>query len=74
MNQFIQNFLESAESSILGKQTEAKLALCCFLSHGHLLIEDVPGMGKTVMAKAFAKSVHAEFQRIQFRYRIKEKK
>ncbi len=66
MNQFIKNFLESAESSILGKQTETKLALCCFLSHGHLLIEDVPGMGKTTFAKTLAKLLDLSFARIQF--------
>ena len=53
MNKFIQDFLTSAESSILGKTKETKLALCCFLSHGHLLIEDVPGMGKTTFAKKY---------------------
>ena len=66
MNQFIKTFLESAESSILGKQTETKLALCCFLSHGHLLIEDVPGMGKTTFAKTLAKLLDLSFARIQF--------
>jgi MoxR-like ATPase len=66
MNQFIQEFLGSAESSILGKQTETKLALCCFLSHGHLLIEDVPGMGKTTFAKTLAKLLDLTFARIQF--------
>jgi len=66
MNQFIQDFLGSAESSILGKQTETKLALCCFLSHGHLLIEDVPGMGKTTFAKTLAKLLDLSFARIQF--------
>ena len=66
MNKFIQEFLGSAESSILGKQTETKLALCCFLSHGHLLIEDVPGMGKTTFAKTLAKLLDLSFARIQF--------
>ena len=66
MNQFIKNFLESAESSILGKKTETQLALCCFLSHGHLLIEDVPGMGKTTFAKTLAKLLDLSFARIQF--------
>ena len=66
MNQSIQKFLESAESSILGKKTETKLALCCFLSHGHLLIEDVPGMGKTTFAKTLAKLLDLSFARIQF--------
>lgn len=66
MNQFIHSFLESAGKSILGKQTETKLALCCFLSHGHLLIEDVPGMGKTTFAKTLAKLLDLSFARIQF--------
>lgn len=66
MNKIIQEFLTSAESSILGKQTETKLALCCFLSHGHLLIEDVPGMGKTTFAKTMAKLLDLSFARIQF--------
>lgn len=66
MNNFIQEFLASAESAILGKQTETKLALCCFLSHGHLLIEDVPGMGKTTFAKVLAKLLDLSFARIQF--------
>ena len=66
MNKFIHEFLTSAESSILGKQTETKLALCCFLSHGHILIEDVPGMGKTTFAKVLAKLLDLSFARIQF--------
>ncbi len=66
MNNVIQEFLASAEQSILGKQTETKLALCCFLSHGHLLIEDVPGMGKTTFAKTMAKLLDLSFARIQF--------
>ncbi len=66
MNKSIQKFLESAESSILGKQHETKMALCCFLSHGHLLIEDVPGMGKTTFAKTMAKLLDLSFARIQF--------
>lgn len=66
MNNLIQNFLTKAGSSILGKPQETKLALCCFISHGHILIEDVPGMGKTVFAKTFAKLLDLSFARIQF--------
>lgn len=66
MNQSIQVFLATASNSILGKETEIKLALCCFLSHGHLLIEDVPGMGKTTFAKTMAKLLDLSFARIQF--------
>ncbi|MDO9183975.1 MAG: MoxR family ATPase [Bacteriovorax sp.] len=66
MNQLVQNFIESANSAILGKKHELKLALCCFLSNGHLLIEDVPGVGKTTFAKTMAKLLDLSFSRIQF--------
>lgn len=64
--QLINNFIESAETSVLGKKHELKLALCCFLSGGHLLIEDVPGVGKTTFAKTMAKLLDLSFSRIQF--------
>lgn len=66
MNQTIQSFINSSGKAILGKDKEIKLALCCFLSEGHLLIEDVPGMGKTTFAKTIAKLLHLSFSRIQF--------
>ncbi len=66
MDNLIQNFLSKAEGSILGKPHETRLALSCFFSHGHILIEDVPGMGKTVFAKTFAKLLDLSFARIQF--------
>lgn len=66
MNPSVQSFLKSAQQSILGKQTEMKLALCCFFSNGHLLIEDVPGMGKTTFAKTLARLLDLSFSRIQF--------
>ena len=66
MNQSIQSFINSSAKSILGKENEVKLALCCFLTEGHLLIEDVPGMGKTTFAKTIAKLLHLSFARIQF--------
>lgn len=66
MNTLIQEFLTKAEGSILGKRLEIKLALSCFFSHGHLLIEDVPGMGKTTFAKTFARLLDLSFSRIQF--------
>lgn len=66
MNQIINNFIQTAQTSILGKKHELKLALCCFLSEGHLLIEDVPGVGKTTFAKTMAKLLHLSFSRIQF--------
>ena len=66
MNKYVDLFLKSAEKSILGKEGELKLALCCFLSGGHLLIEDVPGVGKTTFAKTMAKLLNLSFSRIQF--------
>lgn len=62
----IENFIEAAKTVILGKEKELKLALCCFLSEGHLLIEDVPGVGKTTFAKTLAKLLDLSFARIQF--------
>ncbi len=51
---------------ILGKEHEVRLALTCLLARGHLLIEDVPGVGKTLLAKAIAITLGLEYQRIQF--------
>jgi len=50
---------------IHGKQTEIELMLTALLAGGHVLVEDVPGTGKTVLIKALAKSIHADFRRIQ---------
>lgn len=51
---------------ILGKEHALRLALACMLARGHLLIEDVPGVGKTTLAHALARSLGLGFQRIQF--------
>jgi MoxR-like ATPase len=51
---------------LLGKQGEVRLALACLLAGGHLLIEDLPGMGKTTLAHALAATLGLSFQRIQF--------
>lgn len=66
MDNLINKFIEEAQTSVLGKKHELKLALCCFLSEGHLLIEDVPGVGKTTFAKTMAKLLDLSFSRIQF--------
>ena len=52
--------------TIYGKEEAIQLALITLLARGHLLIEDVPGVGKTTLAQALAKSFHCTFQRIQF--------
>lgn len=51
---------------VLGKEKQIELCLCCLLAKGHLLIEDLPGMGKTLLAHALAKALGLEFSRIQF--------
>ena len=57
---------ENVRQVVRGKDDVIDLALICLLSEGHLLIEDVPGTGKTTMARAIAASVRARYQRIQF--------
>jgi MoxR-like ATPase len=51
---------------IVGKSQAVKLALACLLARGHLLIEDIPGVGKTTLSQALARSLALAFQRIQF--------
>src|SRR5688572_1362839 len=58
--------LANVERVIVGKHNEVRFALVALLCRGHLLIEDVPGTGKTVLAKAIAKSLGSSFRRIQF--------
>ena len=57
---------QALAGAIRGKPEILRLSLVCLLSKGHLLIEDVPGVGKTTLAHAIAKSVECEFHRIQF--------
>jgi len=56
----------SLNSIILGKDQEVSLALACLLARGHLLIEDLPGLGKTILAQSLARVLGLSFQRIQF--------
>src|SRR6202522_2216390 len=51
---------------ILGKDAQIRLCLACLLARGHLLIEDIPGVGKTTLAHALAKTLGLSFQRVQF--------
>ncbi|WP_310600821.1 AAA family ATPase [Desulfobulbus sp.] len=50
---------------VLGKEEQIRLSLCCLLARGHLLIEDIPGIGKTTLAKALAKVLGLKFRRVQ---------
>ncbi|MFB4309104.1 AAA family ATPase [Actinomadura sp. GTD37] len=56
----------SVERVVHGKRDKVELALICMLAEGHLLVEDVPGVGKTTLARALAASVEAKWTRIQF--------
>jgi MoxR-like ATPase len=56
----------NVEKVILGKHREVELALIALLCQGHVLIEDVPGVGKTMLARSLAKSLGCSFRRIQF--------
>ncbi|GAB5414101.1 MAG: AAA family ATPase [Congregibacter sp.] len=51
---------------LLGKQGQLRLALCCLIADGHLLIEDLPGMGKTTLSHALARVLGLSYQRVQF--------
>jgi MoxR-like ATPase len=57
---------DNIERVIQGKHDEVRLALVCLIAEGHLLIEDVPGVGKTMLAKSVARSIDCSFRRIQF--------
>src|SRR6059058_5714737 len=62
----IDRAIDAAGQIILGKETQVRLALACLLARGHLLIEDLPGVGKTTLAHVLARSLGLQFQRIQF--------
>src|SRR5438034_2379637 len=65
-SQVVSQLQRSIARAIYGKEEAIQLALITLLARGHLLIEDVPGVGKTTLAQALAKSFHCSFQRIQF--------
>ncbi|WP_252314979.1 MoxR family ATPase [Sinobaca sp. H24] len=58
--------MENIERVVVGKREEIELSLTALLAKGHVLLEDVPGVGKTMMVRAIARSIGAEFKRIQF--------
>jgi MoxR-like ATPase len=62
----IQSIVDEVSRVLLGKDDKIKLALTCVLSDGHLLIEDLPGMGKTTLAHALARVLGLSYQRVQF--------
>ncbi|MCL2854027.1 MAG: MoxR family ATPase [Defluviitaleaceae bacterium] len=66
INAMMQAVVENVEKVIIGKREAIEMALCSFLCQGHVLIEDMPGVGKTSLVSALAKSFDASFRRIQF--------
>ncbi len=66
MSLSLKNVIQQAEQIILGKPQQIRFALTCLLARGHLLIEDLPGVGKTTLAHVLARSLGLHFQRIQF--------
>ena len=66
MSQSLKNVIRQAEQIILGKPQQIRLALVCLLARGHLLIEDMPGVGKTTLAQVLARTLGLQFRRIQF--------
>jgi len=54
------------EGILLGKRQQTTLALACLLARGHLLIEDIPGVGKTTLARALSSTMGLEWKRVQF--------
>lgn len=62
----IADFVKCSDRVLKGKREQALLSLCCLLSGGHLLIEDLPGMGKTTLSQILAQLLDLEFKRVQF--------
>jgi len=66
MHESLETLLSTIATVVLGKQRQIRLAVCCLLAKGHLLIEDVPGVGKTLLSHTLARLLGLEYQRIQF--------
>lgn len=66
MKKLIDTAVAELNAIVLGKEPQIRLAICCLLARGHLLIEDIPGMGKTTLSHALASIMGLSYQRIQF--------
>lgn len=66
MQQYYQQVITSISQQVLGKEHQIKLALTCLIADGHLLIEDLPGMGKTTLSYSLATAIGLSFNRVQF--------
>ena len=66
MQKIIDRAVSEVSHVLLGKEPQIKLALCCLIAQGHLLIEDLPGMGKTTLSNALARVLGLSYKRVQF--------
>lgn len=66
MHHLIANIVQQVGSIVIGKEPEIRLSLACLFAKGHILIEDLPGMGKTTLAQVLSKSLGLSYQRTQF--------
>src|SRR5258708_16003704 len=66
VQEFADRIISNVEKVIVGKRPALELATTCLLCQGHLLIEDVPGVGKTMLARSLARSLDSSFNRLQF--------
>ncbi|MCW8826436.1 MAG: AAA family ATPase, partial [Gammaproteobacteria bacterium] len=62
----LEGAIEQINDHILGKRDQVKLAVACLLASGHLLIEDLPGVGKTTLSHLLARTLGLDFNRVQF--------
>jgi MoxR-like ATPase len=66
INEVVNDLIKNIDSVVRGKHHEIRMAVCCLLTEGHLLLDDVPGTGKTTLAKAIAGSISGTWKRVQF--------
>src|SRR4030042_524288 len=64
--QLAEKIIQNVEKVMVGKTAVVRLAVNALISQGHLLIEDAPGVGKTMLARSLAKSINCSFKRLQF--------
>ncbi len=64
--QIVKSLIDNIEKVIIGKRPVIEMIIAALISKGHVLVEDMPGLGKTMMARSLAKSINADFKRLQF--------